>query len=152
MIEDMLCLAEELVRREPGRPKQASLRRAVATAYYAVFHALAKCCADQLVGSSRPWEAYTPVYRMLDHSTARRVFERARRGTDESHAIAKIGLIFVNLHEARTKADYVPEPFAVSRQGVIEIVGETRKAVKAIERLRSSTKLLLAVQLIAKTR
>ncbi|PWB94492.1 hypothetical protein [Methylosinus sporium] len=52
MIDDLLGLADELAGREAGRPKQASLRRAVATAYYAVFHTLAKLCADQLIGAS----------------------------------------------------------------------------------------------------
>lgn len=152
MIEDLLLLADDLTRREQRRPKQVSLRRAVATAYYAVFHAPAKCCADQLVGYSKPWTVYTPVYRMLDHATARRFFERARRSADDDRVIAKIGLIFVKLHEARTTADYLPEPFAPSRQDVREIVDEAREAVKAIEGLPGQTKLHLAVHLIAKAR
>ena len=38
--EDLLEQANHLARREPKRPKQASLRRAVSTAYYALFHLL----------------------------------------------------------------------------------------------------------------
>lgn len=37
---DLLAQARYLVSREPRRPKQASLRRAVSAAYYAVFHLL----------------------------------------------------------------------------------------------------------------
>ncbi|HUZ67206.1 MAG TPA: hypothetical protein VMU56_06040 [Beijerinckiaceae bacterium] len=150
MIEDLLNLAEELSRREQGRPKQVSLRRSVATAYYAIFHALTKLCADQLVGATKPWLAYTPIYRMLDHGAARRVFERVRRDSDAE--LARIGLFFVTLHEARTIADYSPEPFPLSRQDVCDIVQESRDIVRTIDLLPSSTKLLLAVQLIAKTR
>lgn len=36
--DDLLEQAVHLARREPGRPRQASLRRAISTAYYALFH------------------------------------------------------------------------------------------------------------------
>ena len=38
--DDLLRQALQLVRKEPRNPKQASLRRAVSTAYYALFHLL----------------------------------------------------------------------------------------------------------------
>ena len=38
--DDLLEQATHLARREPRRPRQASLRRAVSTAYYALFHLL----------------------------------------------------------------------------------------------------------------
>ena len=38
---DLLEQARHLANREPKRPKQASLRRAVSAAYYALFHLLA---------------------------------------------------------------------------------------------------------------
>lgn len=38
--QDLLDLADHLSRKEPRKPKQASLRRAVSTAYYALFHLL----------------------------------------------------------------------------------------------------------------
>src|SRR5271154_1505744 len=38
--DDLLDQAEQLATREPKRPKQASLRRAVSTSYYALFHLL----------------------------------------------------------------------------------------------------------------
>jgi hypothetical protein len=38
--EGLLEQAQHLVKREPKRPKQASLRRAISTAYYALFHLL----------------------------------------------------------------------------------------------------------------
>ena len=38
--EGLLEQAQHLVKREPKRPKQASLRRAVSTAYYGLFHLL----------------------------------------------------------------------------------------------------------------
>ena len=63
-----------------GRPLETNLRRAVSTAYYALFHCLAECCADMIVGgpgSNRNRTAWLRVYRALQHGTARnRCLER----------------------------------------------------------------------------
>src|SRR5271155_5126704 len=40
LAQDLIEQARHLANREPKRPKQASLRRAVSTAYYALFHLL----------------------------------------------------------------------------------------------------------------
>ena len=40
LAEDLLKQAFLLVHREPKNPRQASLRRSVSTAYYALFHLL----------------------------------------------------------------------------------------------------------------
>jgi hypothetical protein len=152
VIDDLLMIAEELVDRESGRPRQASLRRAAATAYYAVFHALAKLCADQLIGYSKPWDVYTPVYRTMDHGAARRAFERARKGSVSGGAVETIGLAFVNLQDARIEADYVPEPFKYSRREVKDLIMEARSAIAAIETLPAETRLQLAVLFLTRTR
>jgi len=38
--DDLLEQSYDLAHKEPANPKQASLRRAVSTAYYALFHLL----------------------------------------------------------------------------------------------------------------
>ncbi|HEX8463692.1 MAG TPA: hypothetical protein VF627_03655 [Abditibacterium sp.] len=48
---DLLEQAQHLVRNEPRRPRQASLRRAVSSAYYATFHLLSHEAAGLLVGA-----------------------------------------------------------------------------------------------------
>ena len=40
LADDLLEQAQHLAMRDPKRPRQASLRRAVSTAYYALFHLL----------------------------------------------------------------------------------------------------------------
>jgi len=49
---DLLDTAHDLVSARSGRPKQGHLRRSVSSAYYAMFHALARCCADLSIGGS----------------------------------------------------------------------------------------------------
>jgi hypothetical protein len=51
-----------------GAPRQASLRRAVSTAYYALFHAILTDAADQLAGKGqRDTHQYALVYRSIKH-------------------------------------------------------------------------------------
>ena len=57
-----------------SQPTEEALRRAISTAYYAMFHALATSNADCIVGSihdptSR--HAWDRVYRGLEHGIAR---------------------------------------------------------------------------------
>jgi uncharacterized protein (UPF0332 family) len=51
MVERLLALAEELA--DKSGKSLTLKRRAVSTAYYAVFHTLAKLCADELLGRLR---------------------------------------------------------------------------------------------------
>src|SRR5579863_6321021 len=71
---DLLEQARHLANREPKRPKQASLRRAVSTAYYAIFHLLSMEMAKNW---KRPAERFT-VARMLDHTPMVKVCKAKR--------------------------------------------------------------------------
>lgn len=150
--DDLLELADYLAHREPGRPKQVSLRRAIATAYYAVFHALAFLCADTLVGWSKAWQSVTPIYRSLDHATAKRLFDRDRDGAIFGDQVAAIGRIFNLLQEARHTADYDPQPLSLSREETLELIDHAREAVQTTRTIPAEKRLLLAVHLIAKQR
>lgn len=150
--DNLLELAEHLARLEPGRPKESTLRRAVSTAYYAVFHALAFLCADELVGYNRPWEAFTPIYRTLDHSAARKLFERARSKNLYGEEVADIGGAFIDLQEQRHRADYDPQPLGLTRNGALELIDKARKTILAIPSLPVEKKRMLAIQLIANPR
>jgi hypothetical protein len=148
MIDDLLEIAASLAERESGKPKQASLRRSVSTAYYAVFNALAATCADELVGWSRPWEAFTPIYRSLEHSSARNLFNRARNQQLYGPDVARFATVFLELQEAREEADYNPEPFRYKREDVRRLVGDARIAIQTLRALEPAVKLLLASHLV----
>ena len=62
--------------------RQADLRRAVSTAYYALFHGLAETAADRLVGATPParrYLAWSRVYRDLNHTSAKKACVRAEQ-------------------------------------------------------------------------
>lgn len=75
----LLDAADHLVsERRPGAPRQANLRRAVSSVYYALFHWLAQCAADSLVGvAETAGDSWTRVYRALNHRDLR---QRCRKG------------------------------------------------------------------------
>jgi uncharacterized protein (UPF0332 family) len=66
---DLLEQARHLANREPKRPKQASLRRAVSTAYYALFHLP---ISETTKNWKRAAERHT-LARMFDHALMGRV-------------------------------------------------------------------------------
>ena len=65
-----------------GPPRQADLRRAISTAYYAVFHAVATEAADQFVAASqRDSPRYQQVYRSIEHKRLRSVCDDLAKST-----------------------------------------------------------------------
>lgn len=91
-----------------GRPRQAHLRRAVSTAYYAVFHCLSASNADMLIGSSqRNSGAWMSAYRELDHNMA---YKRCNRSSVSMFPaeIRRFASTLRKLKELREDADYNP--------------------------------------------
>lgn len=152
MNEDLLDLAAALAAglAGAGRPKSVMLRRAASTAYYALFHALCRLCADQLVGA-KPWPYVTPVYRSVEHRAARRTLTDFLKG-DPGSVLATIAVTFADLQDARLNADYNPEPFAFNRNGTIELVEAGRRAVSLLDALTADQKLMLAIRLVVRLR
>ena len=113
---DLLEQAYHLASREPKRPKQASLRRAVSTAYYALFHLLSSETAKNW---RRPAERST-LARMFEHGSMARVcfrkcdelntyFETRPAEGRELTVLRHILLIastFVRMRQYRELADY----------------------------------------------
>ena len=109
---DLVKTSRDLARVSRGRPREANLRRAVSTAYYAMFHCLAESCANLLVGgqgSERSQHAWNQAYRALDHRHAR---DRCTRRNVISHfpnEIQNFARLFVDMQGKRHSADYAPD-------------------------------------------
>ena len=110
--EDLLTLAVRLADPAPTEPQQASFRRAISTAYYALFHLLVQDAVQNWNGSST---ARFGLERRFEHKTMKEVSNAVLRSTwrgwsvpspalpTELQAVAKV---FVKLQEARQQADY----------------------------------------------
>src|SRR5437016_12616823 len=83
LVEDLLRIADDLTEHGgAGRPRQAYLRRSLSTTYYALFHALAKMCADELIGVTQSGsEAWVRVYRALEHGFAKNALSQIGRAS-----------------------------------------------------------------------
>jgi len=119
----------------------ADLRRAVSTAYYALFHAVCAMAADALVGRPdphRPERAWQQAYRALEHGKARQrlllIAERtggpSRFGFPED--VAYLATTFSELQHERHRADYDP----MTRLTAAEAMRSVRRAEVALIALR----------------
>jgi uncharacterized protein (UPF0332 family) len=107
---DLLETAGVLLRSGPSRLKDANLRRAHSAIYYALFHCLARSCADLLIGatkSARSPEAWRQTYRALCHGPARKACGDGRVSAFPN-AIRDFANEFVKMQKKRHLADYDP--------------------------------------------
>jgi hypothetical protein len=111
---DLIEQASYLAKREPKKPRQASLRRAVSTAYYALYHLLLHE-ATRAMFPSTPYGLREKASRAFSHSEAKNacsLFAKSNGGVDGlttspiEPALVDIAATFVQLQEARHDADY----------------------------------------------
>ena len=114
--KDLLDQAERLLSHEKKKPKQASLRRAVSTAYYALFHLLTSESAGRMA-PILPKNLDLQMQRAFDHGTMKRVCQSFAGGTlpdvmqhlqtgQIESELRRFADHFVKLQEARHAADY----------------------------------------------
>ena len=132
---DLLRIAEGLARGAigsgRGRPRQAELRRAISAAYYALFHTLALCGANTLVGAARTNRGqpeWIQVYRALEHGYARNQCSNRAAMSRFSPAIRRLSELFVFMQRERQTADYDPNA-SFSRTRVLRLVEETAQII-----------------------
>lgn len=114
------ALADGQIGRRRGRPNQDELRKAVSTAYYALFDALAIAAANSIVGSSaatRKSQVWVQTYRSLDHGSAKtqckKILPPKKNAKPQVHLtsdqrITDFAEAFATMQELRLDADYNP--------------------------------------------
>lgn len=133
---DFLRTAEKLVPRGRGQPRQTDLRRATSTTYYAVFHYLARSCADYMVGTdskTRSQPAWRQVYRALEHGFTKGA---CKDGTIKKFPkeIEDFANIFVEMQEKRHSADY--DPYAkFTRSEVLQDVSRVEAVIAGFKKV-----------------
>ena len=127
---DFIATARDLAGTNRRRPRQTNLRRAVSTAYYALFHCLAASCADTLVGGAgadRSPEAWNQAYRALEHGQARRrCTEAATRNFPPG--IQQFATHFTDMQRERHRADYDPDA-SFTKSEVTQHINDTAATV-----------------------
>lgn len=104
--EDLLDLARELVEQGPADPTQARLRRAVSTAYYALFHLL----IDEAVSKWSIERQRSILARTFEHGKMKKmceaVLKKDESGGDVLPALLLVAETFIRLQQHRHTADY----------------------------------------------
>src|SRR5437867_115924 len=126
MYADLLEQARHLALHDPRRPKQASLRRAISAAYYALFHFLLDQATSGMLGTQREVLPYRrAVSRAFRHGTMRKACKSFAGGTLTKSVLSSLPASFVippdlngvaravvNLQDYRHTADYdLSRPF-----------------------------------------
>ena len=114
-----------------AQPTPASVRRAVSTAYYAMFHALLSSNADALVGlphDQTTLDAWLRVYRNTNHGPARSALKNnLSRFTPDVHRFASL---FCDLQDERHNADYNPQASVMTAQTALNWTNRTEVAIR----------------------
>lgn len=150
--DHLLQIATELAEVNIRRPRRADLCRAVSTAYYALFHCLARTCADGLAGSSgsgsnRPM--WRQVYRALDHGQAKKRCENVPPFFQEE--VRDFGQTFADLQSKRHSADYDPD-HPVKKSGVIKDIESARTAIDLLVNVPPNVQRNFAIHVLMKVR
>ena len=156
---DLLEQAERLANLDPGRPKQANLRRAVSAAYYALFHLLVSEASALYVTDSK---LAARINRTINHGDIEAAssmmvqgkFPNALQDPNNQIIIPKalksVAAAFVALQAERHQADYKLDR-TFSRRQTIENIDMARQAFEDWGRVRKSdhARLYLACFLLA---
>lgn len=100
---ELLQQAYHLASKEPKRPKDASLRRAVSAAYYSVFHFLIHEASRFLVSGARE-ELRLRLVRCFEHKRMKEAAQALNKGSDP--VLLRMAQTFVDLQQQRHDADY----------------------------------------------
>ena len=128
------------------QPSQADMRRAISTAYYALFHTLAASNAELIAGqpqshiSSYAWER---VYRRLDHGRAQNNLRAVLNLLSQSGT--NFARTFIDVQRERQEADYNPNTEIV-RSDATNIIARAQIAIRDFAQLTQEERRLLAAQ------
>ena len=103
----------------------------MSAAYYAMFHSLTVCCANQIAGATprrRNEEAWVQEYRALQNGDERSRCERSDLRTRFPEMIWEFAQQFVRMQTHRQVADYDPKA-EFHRGDVLDHISETERII-----------------------
>ena len=149
MMDTARQLAGQTQPQQPGRPRQEPLKRAVSSAYYAMFHSLCQSNADTIIGRRNDLVshlAWTRTYRALDHRQAKNRLTQAQR--DLPTQAQGFAATFGFMQEQRHAADYNPHSTFV-REEVLNLLNAADAATREYMRMpRNERRAVAAVVLL----
>lgn len=139
---------------EARQPTQADLKRAVSSAYYAVFHELCLNCANTLIGPSdidRSDSAWGQVYRAVEHRIAKNQCENRRVMGKFPKDIEDFANAFVSLQIKRHSADYDPNSL-FSLTDALTVTDEAEAVIRSFRRVSKKDRSAFSAWVLLKHR
>lgn len=137
-----------------GQPRQSDLKRAMSTAYYAMFHALCRNCADFLIGkssASRSEPAWRQAYRAVDHGHDKTQCGNSGVMARFPSEIGSFAIKIGQLQEKRHRADYdLSNGF--TRHDVLTEIDATETAIKRPQAANTKDRRAFAAWTVMKIR
>lgn len=155
--DDLIAQAIELAKLDPRRPKQANLRRAVSSAYYALFHEIVRnAVASLLSAPDSSGLVGDRLRRVVSHKSALNAAKwfsvargtwptalksmRAPEGDPQPTVdpiLERVCDTFVELQAERHRADYdLSSPF--SREDTLRLIKDAEAALSSLRGLSAS--------------
>ncbi len=157
---DLLAQARHLLRKEPRRPKQASMRRAVSAAYYALFHLLVYESSKTFISGTAHAGLRALAARAYEHGTMKQASTAFAAGGlpptlqqilpgGTPAEIRNIAAVFVDLQFARHRADY-DVTVKLTRQDAQALIGQVEQAFQNWQTVRKdpASRVFLAALLL----
>lgn len=145
---DLFKQARRLAKLDPKRPQQANLRRAVSSAYYALFHYLIDEACRSIIGTQQDRKQYRQVVaRGFEHgamnkacrsfsggSLPQNIERTLPRGFVIPNELQNVAQTYTELQEERHRADYdLSQNF--KRSEVLALVRQAEEARRLFQQL-----------------
>ena len=148
---DLIEAARALAESGDAPPTQARLRRAVSTAYYAMFHALAASAADLFIGSTRN-PAWHRAYRALEHGRARSACLQGQAMRELPAEVRDFAEVFVVLQKTRQQADYAMDMDAYEKSDILRRIAAVERAISRFEQADADARRSFAAHVLFRQR
>ena len=150
LYRQLLSQARRLAELDKKKPKQGNLRRAVSTAYYALYHCLVDRACRSMLGTTNTRRPYRDVLaRAFQHSTMGKACKSFAGGTLPKHIdrtlraaaftippdLRRVAQTFQEAQEKRHLADYDPA-WNFSRAEVKALIRDVELAMDSFTAMR----------------
>ena len=149
LARELLNQAHHLASKEPKNPRQASLRRAISAAYYALFHLLVADAAKTIATGADLEGVRHLTSRAFAHVEMKEASKPFAVGTLPAHLDFALGSpqvprdlqsvadAFLELQQARHEADYDTSR-SFTRQEAVTLIEQAESAMESWKSIRTS--------------
>ena len=148
---NLIQAARDLVESaSPDDPHNSHFRRAISTAYYALFHCLAESSANLLAGedpANRSNRAWRQTYRALNHGAVKNRRNRREFKTEFPQETQDFAKVFVEICDKRNRADYDPTG-SLSKLDAEQAIDDAEDAINDFMSIESGERRNFALYLL----